>query len=224
MSDARRRDHERRAAGTGALEDEAARLQALARAGELRPGALEIAAYCGHEAARLIAVAPAPTSLEYWVRGLERWGTTPLVVAALAAAALVAPAWRESPLDADPVERALEAARAWVACPCRAHEDAAFAAGHAADRVADGAGPAAARTRAAIQVASYAAWSARAPQPPTNDDDEPTPVTDGDGPAQAAAFAREVLGSDERLWPAVRRAVLAWALDPVDRTTTSPGG
>ncbi len=52
MSDERLREFERRWKETGSVEDEAAYLLERVRAGELTQERLEMAAYCGHEAAR----------------------------------------------------------------------------------------------------------------------------------------------------------------------------
>lgn len=84
--DERLRAAERRALASGSVADEAALLTERLRAGSLTRERLELAAYCGHEAAR-VAVDPVTgcfgprgerlwgaLALEPWVRGLSRWG------------------------------------------------------------------------------------------------------------------------------------------------------
>ena len=73
MSDSRLRELERRFRKTGAVEDEAAYLLERVRVGDLAQEKLELAAYCGHEGARLASGqigSETPDGLEEWIRGL----------------------------------------------------------------------------------------------------------------------------------------------------------
>lgn len=85
MSDTKLRDLERRWKETGAVEDEAAYLLERVRVGELTRERLELAAYCGHEAACTLATVQSESDLMQWVVGLHRWGIEALVRAAIAA-------------------------------------------------------------------------------------------------------------------------------------------
>lgn len=86
MADERRREAERRAA-TGSVEDEARLLVERVRAGELTNEQLALAAYCGHEPARLASSSTAPSSTSRaWIEGLALFG--PDVVATAACALL----------------------------------------------------------------------------------------------------------------------------------------
>ena len=125
------------------------------------------------------AIARKPTSqaeLEEWVRGFERFGQSVLVRAAVAAAELVLPRFESTLPERTEVRAAIDAARAWLACPCDEHAkeaetraDGAFettdvlaydddvaggaanAAGWAAKTVGGGAADAAIAARAAFQ-------------------------------------------------------------------------
>lgn len=61
MTDARLRELERRFRLAGSVENEAAWLRARVQAGDLRPSNLELAAFCGHEAARRVVARPIPS-------------------------------------------------------------------------------------------------------------------------------------------------------------------
>lgn len=71
----------RRAEATGAPDDRAALLRARVRVGELALERVELAAYCGDEAARAVCgpveaqgwANPGALSLDVWLRGLSRW-------------------------------------------------------------------------------------------------------------------------------------------------------
>ncbi|MCW8140066.1 MAG: hypothetical protein KIT58_14300 [Planctomycetota bacterium] len=120
MSDPRLRELERRWRESRAVEDEAAYLLERVRVGELSPERLELAAHCGHEAARRATGASADHGrhdLEEWLSALEAWGPAVCVRAHVILALLVLP-WYEAehPTD-DSQSRALEAARAWLAEP-----------------------------------------------------------------------------------------------------------
>lgn len=73
MSDERLRDLERRWKETGSVEDEAAWITERMRVGMLAQDRVELAAYCGHQAARKALGRDAcetPEDLEEWIRGL----------------------------------------------------------------------------------------------------------------------------------------------------------
>ncbi len=94
MADVDLRELERRFRASGLLEDEAAWLRARVQAGDLEQSRLELAAYCGHEVARLVSTPSAPpVDLEDWVRGLGRWGAAPCQLACLQSARLCLPLW-----------------------------------------------------------------------------------------------------------------------------------
>lgn len=68
-----------------------------------------------------------------WARGLARWGREVCVRAAVSAARVALPVWEGAnirctgfamfPAPREP-RRAIEAAEAWLACPCKEHEEA----------------------------------------------------------------------------------------------------
>lgn len=74
-----------------------------------------------------------PAALAPWLSGLSRWGPHVLVRAAVAAARVALPVWAERECGeghnpdlsicqlAQPPLRAIEAAEAWLACPCEEH-------------------------------------------------------------------------------------------------------
>lgn len=88
MSDQRLREFERHWRDTGSLQDEAAYLRERLRVGDLSQDQVELAAYCGHEAARRLSLADWTErtvsngdqrvedlqSLIDWLKGLGRWG------------------------------------------------------------------------------------------------------------------------------------------------------
>lgn len=129
MSDARLRQIER------AAHDDpyatAALLAARMRRGELTRERVEIAAYAGDEAARLavphlvldrgVTWADVDAQrLTDWVRGLSRWGSEVLVRAAVAAAKAAYARWALG-AHAYRAFHAIDAAEAWLACPCEEH-------------------------------------------------------------------------------------------------------
>jgi len=92
MSDERLRELERRWKETGSPEDEAAYLLERVRAGDLSQERLELAAYCGHQAATRALGSSAPRTyqkLELWIRGLARWGVDPALRCSLALCTLL---------------------------------------------------------------------------------------------------------------------------------------
>lgn len=129
MVDASLRELERRFRVTGRIEDEVAWLLARVRAGSLEPSRLELAAYCGHAASLVVrpGAAQGGPAFDPWSRGLERWGREPCVRAACVAArhALVKACAPPSEL-LESTAAALRAADDWLACPCAAHEAAAW--------------------------------------------------------------------------------------------------
>jgi hypothetical protein len=185
MTDVRLRDAERRAL-SGSVDDQTRALTERLRAGTLTRERLELAAFCGHQAAAAglqpfaddpYVASGEPTActpcvaesrrnytfaddgswwclkhahehhdLKLWLRGLSRWadvGPAPgwvLVLASVAAARVALP-YAERGLvhrDGRPVaddqtflapRRAIQAAEAWLACPCEEHERAVVSAG-----------------------------------------------------------------------------------------------
>ena len=79
MSDEKLRELERRWKETESVEDEAAWLKERVRVGDLTQERLELAAYCGHEAAAIAAQTsfPVPAKLEPWLTGFSRFDSFP---------------------------------------------------------------------------------------------------------------------------------------------------
>lgn len=147
MSDTRLRELRRRFDETGAPQDEAAWLNERVRMGELSRERLELAAYCGHEAARrvigasVVAAPRAPAELvelfseevadlEWFIRGLARWGVPWCARAALAIGRHVLPL--AGPFE-DEAAAALRATETWLRCPCEEHRAAVRVAGETAN-------------------------------------------------------------------------------------------
>lgn len=121
MADTDLRTLERRAA-LGDPQAQARHLLQRMRVGELPLRRISLLAYLGEPGARaaLGDEAPRPSAeLETWARALAGWGREVAVRATVAAteAALAAPAGVAEPC--------LDAARAWLTCPCDAHARAA---------------------------------------------------------------------------------------------------
>jgi len=168
--DADRRASEREAMSGGGQHARARVLVDRMRSGLVQPHHLAVAGWLGDEAAGLVVppwVPPAPVpDWSYPVRhalqhaGLER---SLLVRLAADCAAHVLPLFEAAhPGDLRP-RRAIEAARAWAACPCEEHRLAARAAAdaaYAAYSAAYAADSAYAAYSAADAVAAYAADSA----------------------------------------------------------------
>jgi hypothetical protein len=255
--DARLRQLERRWAETRDPADAARLTHELERSGaspaevlrerlrlELLPsGRFELACYVGHPlAVELLASAgetlpEVDADLGAWVRGLGYWGKEAAVRGAVAAARTALPAWEAGhPQERRPLQ-AVEAADAWLGCPCEQHAARALAAAQACWLLGDAE---ARRGDAAARRAWEAAW------PTTVDSGRAEAITSAAGSAayaartdaevagswaeNAAASAAEALGS-ERLPPsalvvweevrelgapairgAIRAAVGAWAL------------
>jgi len=83
MSDSRLQELRRAWEASESVEDEAAYLRERVRAGELKPSAVELAAYAGHPAAERAAGQAASTAERAYAfcRGLLRWGPKPIAVA-----------------------------------------------------------------------------------------------------------------------------------------------
>lgn len=137
MSDARVRELERRWRETGAVDDEAAFLMERVRVGDLPKEGLELAAYCGHEASQAVTSSRGPSEdtssrpswLEEMVRGLQTWGKTAWVRAAIAAShCALTDSWADNYAEEEPGQ-AIALAEAWAECPCAPH--AAKAEAHA---------------------------------------------------------------------------------------------
>lgn len=112
MSDERLRELERRWTESGSVNDEAAYLKQRVRAGDLSQERLDLAAYCGREAA-LVALG-ANSTVEWdskaWAEGLGRWGPSIVLRAQCLLAEVLLPVWNENvPGDGRP-EAALRAA------------------------------------------------------------------------------------------------------------------
>lgn len=118
MSDARLRSLGRSAPATP--EEELDLLRARLREGELTRRALEIAAYCGHPAARALLpeAVLGPLEPKDFVWGLARWGKSLVIRAGWLAACLLAEgrSLREPAL----VVSALDAVEAWLRDPSAA--------------------------------------------------------------------------------------------------------
>lgn len=140
VSDAVLRELERWWRQTGSVEHEAAWLQERARAGELAPERLQLAAYLGHSAAVVAAATPpqriqSSHDLAAFARGLEPFGREAQVRVALAAVERLppSPATKRTYLQA-----CVSAVRRWLLEPGQDQARAAFWAGQ---QVADYCGP-----------------------------------------------------------------------------------
>jgi hypothetical protein len=136
-----------RAADQGDVEARARLLALRLRTGDLERAALEVAAYVGDPAARLVLGPEAPDlptvairsaraapelNQRRWITGLRAYGKPWLVRAALAVAHDRAGAWAEWDAADERPRRALDSAAEWLACPCDEHVRAADVAHHAA--------------------------------------------------------------------------------------------
>jgi hypothetical protein len=151
MSDEQVRELERRWRASGSIEDEAKYFAERMRVGDLPRRRLELAAYCGHAAA-LLVLGGEPPSLELvpWIEGIDRWGKEAYVRGLVAMAEASFHLWKEpeaprprrrrsvqpaSPNGQVLLQRALDAARAWLQCPCAHHEKIAAEAEEASREV-----------------------------------------------------------------------------------------
>lgn len=128
MSDARVRELERRWRETGAVADEASHLLERLRVGGLPRERLELAASCGHEAARL-ATGLQTVDLATLLARLDREPQPLPVVAALACAMLTFSRWEVGSRAELAPRAAIDAARGWLIEPSEARQRQAWEAG-----------------------------------------------------------------------------------------------
>jgi hypothetical protein len=124
VSDEKLRELERLWKESGAVEDEAAYLLERVRVGDLTQERLELAAYCGQRGARA-ALHSGPQdwpdqTTEEWLRSLERFGASALVMASVAFAERAV----EVSQAGDVLLATLETATRWAECPCTPHATA----------------------------------------------------------------------------------------------------
>lgn len=136
MSDARLRGLERRWRETGVMADEATFLLERLRVGELTQERLQLAAYLGYEAAKVVLETDAPLvpeDSEDWVNGLKLWGKEACVRAAIVIAEAVqglpgalisSDEWSEWAIP-----EAIRAASKWVFCQTEKNAGDAFTRG-----------------------------------------------------------------------------------------------
>lgn len=118
MSDQKLRELERRWKESESVEDEAVYLRERVRVGGLTQDRLELAASCGHPAARRAMCLPEHGALAPAIESLARGlGTQGLIAAATDAVADI----RDAVESGGAVERLLVAARDWLECPCDEH-------------------------------------------------------------------------------------------------------
>jgi hypothetical protein len=131
VSDAHLRELERRWRESGSTSAEARLLAERTRVGQLSGWRVELAAFLGHPASRLVvtteaargAPGPADEDLLRWVGGLTRFGKEVALRAVLAALLLLR---GETPDEVDlQHDAALTACRDWIRCPCVTHARAA---------------------------------------------------------------------------------------------------
>jgi len=127
VTDSKLRELERRWKETGSVEDEARYLLERVRVGDLEREKLALAAYCGHEGARIALGDDAPnrpSDLEEWARGLGTWGKEICVRLAIVVA-------RRAQVDETPenlatlASTAIASAEVWLECPCDSHASTA---------------------------------------------------------------------------------------------------
>lgn len=139
MTDQRLREFERRAPDS--VEAEAAYLLERVRVGDLAPQRLELAACCGHPAARTALGDAAPPLFVLtlpagrvdglvaarthggWIRTLRALAGRELLARAVAAALRVSPHWQREqgagvPYEQRTFQQSVEALEAWAARPC----------------------------------------------------------------------------------------------------------
>lgn len=225
MSDERLRQLERRWRETSAVEDEAAYLLERVRAGTLTQEQLELAAYCGHRAARsLCQSVESPAELIDWTRGLSRWAAEAPKRAAVGLAALASTRWQEHDHGDSRPHEAARLAQRYLDLPDETYAPGTLLeAGNASFDAAQ-----AMRMRnvageenwiwAAGEVTARAAWLLAA-----DDAEQPAPSVD----AQQAAEELRVIADDATLFlaedearAAMESALVTWALrgTPVNRT------
>ncbi len=166
MSDEKLRELERRFKETGSVEDEAVWLKERVRVGDLTQERLELAAALGAVSAALAMDEPRqepPEDRAALMSILRESGDGALARGAIAVARAVLPAWISAwPEDDRPV-KAIEAAEAWLDCPCDKHAEESRVAGTEVYRTVGGGGAPLAAGYAA-RAAHHAAMVARAGQ------------------------------------------------------------
>jgi hypothetical protein len=118
MSDERLRELERRWKETGSVDDEAKYLAERVRVGDLEKEMLELAAYCGHQGARL-ALGPSasqasPPPTREWVSGLRNFSKVASVVGLIHLAQGRMAAWTSFRPEDHAPKRALDRAVEWA--------------------------------------------------------------------------------------------------------------
>lgn len=142
MSDEHLRELERQWKKTGAVDDEAAYLLERIRVGDLDHAKLELAAFVGHEGARVAAPSAlrveALTDNQQVTKFLAQHGREALVRGLIASARHAVEFWANS--DEAPSIRGLPSAQAglwaieeWAVCPCDDHLECATRLGEAVE-------------------------------------------------------------------------------------------
>lgn len=218
MTDEHLRQLERRWRESRAHGDEVALIIERMRTGSLERSRVELAAYCGHPAARDALGGEAATpleDLEEWGNALAPWGREVCVRAMVAAARAVLPIWGRFRPDDPRAGRAIELAEGWIDEPSVEHGAAAWSFGAEAlwgtkQEVVDFANSDAdAADRAAAALASHAltacSYAARF-----------TSIREGLDIGGALLIAAAALGDEGPDDVAIRSAIegelIAWAL------------
>jgi hypothetical protein len=103
-------------------------LRTRLRTGELTADRLELAAYCGDDAAKRIlerTQEPAFQDTVAWADGLRKWGAATTVRAAVALARYFACDWHPG-VGVGDLEQGLRAVERWILCPCDHHRQEAL--------------------------------------------------------------------------------------------------
>jgi hypothetical protein len=221
VSDQRLRDLERRWHETGAITDEAAFLRERVRAGALARDRLELAAYCGHEAARqaLEQIKATRVGLRKWAVGLRRWGGEAATRGAVAAARAASTATRDLWSDGR-VDSALARAEDWARCPCEEHaREAQQAALDALEAfIAAPIGAARDSASACIAAAKEIGFSGGPRHVTPWGDTESVGIEDGAACAASALKAIGTKGHEKAVRDRISQELSAWALgveDPI---------
>lgn len=180
-------------AGLGATREG---LEVRLAVAELTRPQVELAAHVGHAPARELLGAPPKQELLLWARGLFRFGQAACVRAALAGARAALARWEPDHAGDRAPREALEAAEAWLACPCRTHHDAG-------ERW---------NGRAGLPVWALETVTASHCAPVGHDHH-----------ALALASAAELVGEPE-VKAIVRDALVPWCLDPAPADWGTPPG
>lgn len=162
--------------------------------GELKRKMLKLAAICGHQAACKALGDYVPATPEELIifldEGLDAWGKEACDRAAIASAILVLRVSERAFPDDPRPSQAIQAAIAWLACPCESHQQAAEAAAEAVYEVfascsAEAAFASAMATGAAQEQSSEQAicealisWALGYPDPLLDSNDEDNPPSD----------------------------------------------